>query len=123
MDIDSELADIEELSDEEEGGASFDTSELDEIDLGDVEGPGGDLEEAPGAPAEAQAPPQPQEQPAPRESEAAELPDNLREEIKSVLSYMDQLLEALPEEKIQEFAQSEHFEVYKRLFEELGLEN
>jgi len=50
------------------------------------------------------------------------LSEPLREEIKSVLQYMDQLLEALPEEKIQEFARSEHFEVYRRLFEELGLE-
>jgi pilus assembly protein FimV len=50
-----------------------------------------------------------------------DLSPKLKEEIKSVLSYMDQLLEALPEEKIQEFAHSEYFEVYKRLFEELGL--
>jgi hypothetical protein len=56
-------------------------------------------------------------------SEAAALPENLKQEIRSVLSYMDQLLESLPEEKIEEFARSEHFEVYKRLFEELGLEN
>ncbi|NBF41175.1 MAG: hypothetical protein GVY14_12250 [Spirochaetes bacterium] len=56
-------------------------------------------------------------------SEAGELPENLKQEIRSVLSYMDQLLESLPEEKIQEFARSEHFEVYKRLFEELGLES
>ena len=34
---------------------------------------------------------------------------------------MDQLLESLPEDKIKEFAQSEHFEVYKKLFDELGL--
>ena len=34
---------------------------------------------------------------------------------------MDQLLESLPEEKIEEFARSEHFEVYKKLFEELGI--
>lgn len=46
---------------------------------------------------------------------------DLREEIKSVLSYMDQLLESLPEEKITEFAQSEQFETYKKLFKELGL--
>jgi pilus assembly protein FimV len=46
---------------------------------------------------------------------------SLKNEIKSVLAYMDKLLEALPEEKIEEFARSEHFEVYKRLFEELGL--
>ena len=49
------------------------------------------------------------------------IPDGLRNEIKSVLSYMDQLLESLPEEKITEFANSDHFEVYKRLFDELGL--
>lgn len=49
------------------------------------------------------------------------IPTDLKEEIKSVLSYMDQLLESLPEEKIEEFARSEHFEVYKKLFGELGI--
>ncbi len=49
------------------------------------------------------------------------IPEGLKGEIKSVLSYMDQLLESLPEEKIQEFANSDHFDVYKRLFDELGL--
>ncbi|MBN1523344.1 MAG: hypothetical protein JW904_02570 [Spirochaetales bacterium] len=49
------------------------------------------------------------------------IPSGLKEEIKSVLSYMDQLLEALPEEKIEEFAKSEYFSIYKKLFEELGL--
>lgn len=49
------------------------------------------------------------------------LPLELKDEIKSVLSYMDQLLESLPEDKIEEFARSEHFEVYKKLFEELGI--
>ena len=34
---------------------------------------------------------------------------------------MDQLLDNLPEEKIAEFARSEHFELYKKLFVELGL--
>ena len=52
----------------------------------------------------------------------ADLPSDLKQEIRSVLSYMDQLLEALPDDKIEEFAHSEHFEVYKRLFDELGLE-
>jgi len=46
---------------------------------------------------------------------------NLKNEIKSVLSYMDKLLENLPEDKIAEFAQSEQFETYKKLFKELGL--
>ncbi len=49
------------------------------------------------------------------------LPDELKEEITEVLKYMDQLLESLPDEKIQEFARSEHFEVYKKIFEELGI--
>ncbi|MBO7486152.1 MAG: hypothetical protein J6T84_08855 [Spirochaetaceae bacterium] len=46
---------------------------------------------------------------------------DLRDEIKSVLIYMDQLLENLPEDKIEEFAKSEYFETYKKLFKELGL--
>jgi len=49
------------------------------------------------------------------------LSEKMKEEIRSVLSYMDKLLASLPDEKIQEFAESEHFEVYKKLFEELGL--
>jgi len=36
---------------------------------------------------------------------------------------MDKLLESLPEEKIEEFAKSEHFETYKKLFKDLGLVN
>jgi hypothetical protein len=68
---------------------------------------------------------------APEETEApggktgsagsAAIPAGLRQELRSVLSYMDQLLEALPEEKIAEFAKSEQFDTYKKLFEELGL--
>ncbi len=49
------------------------------------------------------------------------IPSDMKEEIKSVLSYMDQLLENLPEDKIEEFAKSEQFETYKKLFSELGL--
>jgi hypothetical protein len=49
------------------------------------------------------------------------LSPNLKDELRAVLSYMDKLLASLPDDKIQEFAESEHFEVYKRLFEELGL--
>jgi len=50
-----------------------------------------------------------------------EIPTNIKKDIKSVLSYMDQLLESLPEEKIKEFAESEYFEMYHRLFSELGI--
>jgi len=49
------------------------------------------------------------------------VPEVLKDELKAVLAYMDKLLVSLPDEKIQEFAESEHFEVYKKLFEELGL--
>lgn len=47
--------------------------------------------------------------------------DDLRRDIKSVLLYMDQLLENLPEEKIMEFAKSDEFVTYKKLFSDLGL--
>jgi hypothetical protein len=49
------------------------------------------------------------------------IPNSLKQELKTVLSYMDQLLESLPEDKIEEFAKSEYFDTYKKLFEELGL--
>jgi hypothetical protein len=49
------------------------------------------------------------------------LPEGVKAELRSVLAYMDQLLEALPDEKIAEFARSEQFNTYKKLFAELGL--
>ena len=58
--------------------------------------------------------------PASREGAAA-IPDDLKDEIRTVLKYMDHLLEALPDEKIQEFAKSDYFVMYKKLFEDLGL--
>jgi hypothetical protein len=63
---------------------------------------------------------QPMPEPAPQ-AKAPEQQDALKKDIKSVLKYMDKLLESLPEDKIEEFAKSEHFAVYKKLFEELGL--
>ena len=50
-----------------------------------------------------------------------EMTDNLKTEMKSILSYLDLLLEDLPETKIKEFAQSEYFVRYQRLLKELGL--
>lgn len=47
--------------------------------------------------------------------------ERLKGEIRGVLSYLDKLLESLPEDKIEEFARSEYFDTYKKLFEELGL--
>jgi hypothetical protein len=54
-------------------------------------------------------------------AEISGIPANLKTELKTVLSYMDQLLEALPDDKIEEFAKSEYYDTYKKLFKELGL--
>jgi hypothetical protein len=53
--------------------------------------------------------------------EISEIPASLKTELRTVLSYMDQLLEALPDDKIEEFAKSEYYDTYKKLFKELGL--
>ena len=55
------------------------------------------------------------------QTQKAEINSDLKSDIKSVLLYMDQLLENLPEEKIMEFAHSDEFATYKKLFNELGL--
>jgi pilus assembly protein FimV len=76
------------------------------------------------APAVEEAPPERVPQPSPRKPAEPAMADNgdrLKSEIKSVLSYLDKLLDSLPEEKIEEFARSEYFDTYKKLFEELGL--
>jgi hypothetical protein len=49
------------------------------------------------------------------------IPEELKDELRTVLKYMDSLLDALPDEKIKEFASSDYFAMYKKLFEELGL--
>ncbi len=48
---------------------------------------------------------------------------SLKQNVKDVLEYLDQLLDALPEEKIKEFAESKIFDKYKNLFEELKIKN
>lgn len=57
----------------------------------------------------------------PENSDEKKLPPGLTKEIKSVLAYMDQLLESLPDNKIKEFAESEYFDKYNRIFDELGI--
>ncbi len=67
-------------------------------------------------------PPSEKEQTAAQTSRtSADSIDSLKANIRSVLSYLDKLLESLPEDKIEEFARSEHFDTYKKLFEDLGL--
>ena len=60
---------------------------------------------------------------APAPADGAELGGQVREEVRSVLAYLDQLLDALPPEKVREFAQSKHFVTYKKLFREFGLDD
>lgn len=61
--------------------------------------------------------------PAAQEPEAAGqfIPEKSLEEIKSLLGYLDRLLESLPEAKIDEFARSEYFELYRKIFEFFSL--
>lgn len=47
--------------------------------------------------------------------------NKLKHDVKAVLLYLDHLLASLPEEKIEEFASSEYYDTYKKLFDELGL--
>jgi hypothetical protein len=113
---------LEESIVEPETETVYEESVLEDIEIGETAVP--EVTETPEAPEAPEA----EEPTAPEAPEAAvvdtgvaALPVELKDEIKSVLSYMDQLLESLPEDKIEEFARSEHFEVYKRLFEELGI--
>jgi hypothetical protein len=75
-------------------------------------------ENEPEDPAIPAAPETPQENADP----GVDVPPAIRGELKNVLAYMDKLLESLPEEKIEEFAQSEYYETYTKLFEELGIQ-
>ena len=60
--------------------------------------------------------------PAPVPPESGRLvPEETLAELKKLLGYMDRLLESLPEEKIDEFARSEYFELYRKIFEFFGL--
>lgn len=78
-------------------------------------------EEATPAAVEPQAAPVPPPAAKPAAAAPAHTPDKLKSDIKSVLVYLDQLLASLPEEKIEEFASSEYYDTYKKLFDELGL--
>jgi hypothetical protein len=65
---------------------------------------------------------EPDSVPSPDETEnSAEdghfVPIETYEEIRKLLGYLDRLLESLPEEKIDEFAASEYFELYRKVFE------
>jgi len=112
-----DLADLPALDSDDQGWSPTVTSleEVNEVELS--------LEEEPAPAFEAPVFETPVGQPpvpaAPMTT--GSLTPGLKDELKAVLQYMDKLLASLPDDKIQEFAESEHFEVYKRLFEELGL--
>ncbi|HOJ49179.1 MAG TPA: hypothetical protein PKW55_00005, partial [Spirochaetota bacterium] len=43
------------------------------------------------------------------------------DDVKKVLSYLDTLFGYLPEDKIKDFAKSEYYDLYNKLFDELGI--
>ncbi|NMC68101.1 MAG: hypothetical protein GYA61_07740 [Spirochaetales bacterium] len=54
----------------------------------------------------------------------SELDESLSiKEIKSVINYLDELLDALPEDKIEEFVKSDYYKLYKKVLDELKTEN
>ena len=124
-----ELDELEETSEEEPAPAAFDSKPVQyhpediPTSLDDslfVEpSPAAEPEPEPVAIAK-----EPERRPEPQaEAPKAEgpVPDKLKRDVKSVLVYLDQLLASLPEEKIEEFASSEYYDTYKRLFDDLGL--
>lgn len=50
-----------------------------------------------------------------------ELPEELYDDLKRLLVYLDRLLESLPEAKIDEFAGSEYFDLYRKIFDHFDL--
>ncbi len=84
------------------------------------------LEEAPAAAEPVREPESPrpvrQPEPAAAAGQTLVMNESLKKDLRNVLGVIDELLDALPEKKIREFAKSEHFAVYKKLFEDLGLD-
>jgi pilus assembly protein FimV len=117
VDIPEEAAPPDESIESESIDKIEDIGELGDIsDIEEI----ADIDETPEPVKTASAPPQTPSEPAQKDGNF-QLPSALKKELKNILSYMDQLLESLPEEKIEEFAKSEYFDSYKKLFKELGL--
>jgi pilus assembly protein FimV len=137
---DLEIGELEGVSDEDPGAAAVEeeieipfeaegeiAAELgadsaETLDLGPAEQVL-DAEELPEAEeaSEAEEALEVEESPAAKKATGGGIPAHLQDEIRTVLKYMDHLLEALPDEKIKEFASSDYFVMYKKLFEDLGL--
>ena len=56
-----------------------------------------------------------------KEPQAPAISEALYQDMKKLLGYLDRLLESLPEEKIDQFARSEYFELYRKVFEYFDL--
>ncbi|MCX7028887.1 MAG: hypothetical protein NTU62_02060 [Spirochaetes bacterium] len=110
---------VEDLEDLEEVAETLEAVE-------DLEEVAETLEEAPAVeePVRKPEPPRParQTEPAPAAGQTLVMNESLKKDLRNVLGVIDELLDALPEKKIREFAKSEHFAVYKKLFEDLGLD-
>ena len=92
---------LEESIVEPETETVYEESVLEDIEIGETAVP--EVTETPEVP-EAEEPTAPEApEAAVVDTGVAALPVELKDEIKSVLSYMDQLLESLPEDKIEEF--------------------
>lgn len=55
------------------------------------------------------------------EDKLESLSPETKEELKTVLKYLDNLLEELPEDKIREFAKSEYYDLYVKILDKLGI--
>jgi hypothetical protein len=98
---------------------SLDDAALDDTSLEESETPAAQLPESKPEP---ELEPEPAAEPKPEQGvENIALTTEVSSDLKSVLSYMDELLEYLPEDKIEEFTASKYYPAYKKLFEELGL--
>lgn len=106
--------------------ASSDAEDVESLEpVEDLEEIAEELAEAPAAaePAPKPEPPRPAARPEPASAPTFAMSDSIKKDLRNVLSVIDELLEALPEKKIREFAKSEHFLVYRKLFQDLGLDS
>lgn len=62
-----------------------------------------------------------EEAPSDAARQAPGMPEEMLADLKKLLGYMDRLLESLPEDKIDEFARSEYFDLYRKVFEYFDL--
>ncbi|HMY45972.1 MAG TPA: hypothetical protein PKX74_10865, partial [Leptospiraceae bacterium] len=44
-----------------------------------------------------------------------------KDDLRKMISYLDQLFDKLPEDTVREFSRSEYFDLYKKIMEDLNL--